>query len=395
MSTRWRAVILPLLLAAAIAAVIVAGIHWGGAATTPTTPDALHRPEPTLEEMADWRCAGRDAGHRGWWAGELESLPEECWRYELGRRSLAAPIVADGVVYFGGEEGDVVALSLADGAELWRVELGGPVRGAPAWDGERLYPALGRGALVALDPQTGAELWRAELSGPVDTGPTPYGNLLYLGDEAGVLHAVDRLTGENLWSHAGAAPILSHPAVDAETVYYADQAGVVHALDRLSGVERWRVRLESRVYGGVVLDGERLFAVSRTGQVAALNAVDGTLLAQTDVGHPPVGLPVVGDEHLLLATDRARLYRLDINELVGRWEVKLGDYPGGGPLAVGGVVVCPTWFGKLRAYGLGEGELLWELDSPGAFCDAPPAFDETTGTLVVLYQDGTLIAYGR
>jgi outer membrane protein assembly factor BamB len=388
----WRYLVLPFSLLAVIAAALILVVNSNGCEQE-SEPDALHRPEPTPEEMTAWACAGGDWTHRSAWSFDYSGQPIELWRYELGQRSLAEPVAAGGLVFLAGESGAVAALDAATGQARWTAELDGPVRGAPAVDDERVYLTLGRGGVAALDLADGATVWRTELPDNADVGPVPYGNLLYQADESGALSALDRLTGELIWRVETGAPLLSLPAVDAERVYIADQAGVVIALGRSDGAEHWRVQLESGAYGGVTLGDQTLHVAVRSGQLAALRCSDGSLAAQTDVGHPPVGAPAFRNGELILASDQARLFRIDAAEMVGRWEAKLGDYPGGGPVIAGEAVICPTWFGRLRAYNLADGEAVWTIESPGAFCDARPTLDDA-GRLHVLHQDGTLICYG-
>ncbi len=72
-----------------------------------------------------------------------------------------APVVADGLVFFGSSADDTVrALEVTSGDARWRFTAGGPVRFAPQfWDG-RLYVASDDGFLYCLRADTGGLLWK-------------------------------------------------------------------------------------------------------------------------------------------------------------------------------------------------------------------------------------------
>jgi outer membrane protein assembly factor BamB len=57
---------------------------------------------------------------------------EDLWRFEANHEIYGSPIVVDGVVYFGSDDGSLYALDVASGEELWHYETGGFVGSSPA-----------------------------------------------------------------------------------------------------------------------------------------------------------------------------------------------------------------------------------------------------------------------
>src|SRR5262245_6141823 len=49
------------------------------------------------------------------------------WKFQTGDRIVSSPVYADGAIYFGGDDGNVYAVSATDGRQLWRYRTGGPV----------------------------------------------------------------------------------------------------------------------------------------------------------------------------------------------------------------------------------------------------------------------------
>ena len=121
-------------------------------------------------------------------------------------------------LFFGDPLGAVHAVALANGKELWRVtvsdHIGGLVTGTPAYAGGRLYVplssaeevmALGpeyaccsfRGSVSALDAATGKLLWRTHT---IEAAPAP---------------VAKTANGKELWGPSGAG-VWSSPTVDSK-----------------------------------------------------------------------------------------------------------------------------------------------------------------------------------
>lgn len=54
------------------------------------------------------------------------------WRFEAGAAIMAAPLLADGRLFFGAADGRFYSLAASDGEELASLQLGGSVVGTPA-----------------------------------------------------------------------------------------------------------------------------------------------------------------------------------------------------------------------------------------------------------------------
>ena len=62
----------------------------------------------------------------------------------------ASPTVAGGVVYVGGNNGNLYALDAISGSELWHYNTGSPIVSAVTIDHGVLYLGLRAGAIIAL-----------------------------------------------------------------------------------------------------------------------------------------------------------------------------------------------------------------------------------------------------
>ncbi len=164
------------------------------------------------------------------------------WKTPLTLNPWAGPTVAGDVVLVGcssvrlepkeiaGAQGEVVAVSLGDGAVKWR----------------RAFPA---GVVSAIAVKNQIAVFTAT---------------------DGKVRAVDLASGEENWTLDGGAPFFASAAVAGDSVFVADLKAVVRSIDLKTGTLRWKlslgadptVKAPGMVYGGPIVSGGRLFVAT-------------------------------------------------------------------------------------------------------------------------------------
>jgi serine/threonine-protein kinase len=150
----------------------------------------------------------------------------------FGEFGAGAIAVAGGVVYAGvdDQKGTVVAVSVASGKTLWRQSLGAAAFPASLASANgvvfagmlrSLQSSGSAGAeLYALNATTGRQLWSVPVDGGVNAGPVAVGGAVYTGSADGVLGAWQANTGNKLWSYTAAGPVGSLSVVAGSRVYF-------------------------------------------------------------------------------------------------------------------------------------------------------------------------------
>ena len=245
-----------------------------------------------------------------------------------------------GDLVLAGAEGELVALSVDDGAERWRTKTGGSDR--VATDGSVAYVGgEGSGTLTSLSLKDGAEQWHLDLDTARILTPTviqdglvaagrdnPGGHNLVVGlatdgtrrwrwepldrgrlaaftvagdqvlvasdVEDTTIQAIDRRTGGNLWTRTLNGQGQMIPVVADETLYIGGSEFGVVALDTANGDVRWALPLEGLTAGGVAVTGGLVIAAigeeGGRGRVVALaDPADPRLAARPSV--PPTSSP--------------------------------------------------------------------------------------------------------
>jgi len=207
------------------------------------------------------------------------------WSFErqlpsLTLRGNPSPVLgANGLVYVGYEDGDLVALRATDGVKVWEqavaqaegrsdldrlADIDGEVVASP--DG--VFAASYKGKVAALSPDNGSPMWSHSMTsyGGLARG----GDTLFASDASGVVWALDRNTGNALWKQDGLGyRWLSTPAVQDGYIVVGDLEGYLHWLKPDTGAIVARDRI-----------GGRHDAIRATPQVSS----DGTLVAVTTKG---------------------------------------------------------------------------------------------------------------
>jgi outer membrane protein assembly factor BamB len=243
------------------------------------------------------------------------SEEEVCGDEEPQKRDLqgiyAAPVVSQGLVYFGGWDGNVYALDADTGDCVWDFETNDPIIGGLVLAGGRLFAASTDGNLYALDPATGIEQARAH-AGDVWSRPAVANGLLYIASVDGELRAFDTDTLEEVWEFSATAGLLTDPILLDGTIVVGGIGERLYGVDASTGNEKW-------VFGGAtnwfwgrpLADGDSVYATNLDSRVFAIDAATGERRWQFDGMAPIRGGAVVAGGIVIAADDNGNVYGID------------------------------------------------------------------------------------
>ena len=241
----------------------------------------------------------------------------ERWRSRVTSEVLAPPVGTDEVIIVRSADGVFTALQARDGTRLWGHNTTLPVltlRGAstPLLAEGLMIAGLDDGRLLLLDLATGSPIGERRLAVPsgrteverlvdIDADPQLFGEVLYAVAYQGALGALDMNRGELLWSrdfsaHAGLV-------VDERAVYLPHTDGEVWAVNRHNGEVLWRQpALRGRQPTAPASVGDHLVIGDFAGYVHWLTKRDGEIVARSRTDSAGlIGTPaVVGNRVLML-----------------------------------------------------------------------------------------------
>lgn len=328
--------------------------------------------------------------------------------------SFNPPIVYDGTIYFGADDGNFYALDVDSGYMRWIFKTRAPINSVPYADEETVYFGSNDGRVYAVSRGDGRELWSFQTDATVQSLILRYEDLIIFTSDRGASHFLDPDGNEvhripnPIWSYHtfqvyegviywapappergvsfGAYDIdrrsylwfadkddpyavwYSFPALRGRTMYYATggvRGGSLEfnylAVDRTTGSEIWRDTQESWFDDGSLYDPVPLF-------------IDNLKLL--DYLAPALWRNLViftSGDHVVRAFDAG----------TGReaWRVTLEQPTSSAPTVAGnrlyfGVRGDPLPGGRparLICLAANNGRMLWEMELDGAVLSAPVA----------------------
>ncbi|WP_254063407.1 outer membrane protein assembly factor BamB [Rhodanobacter sp. L36] len=208
------------------------------------------------------------------------------WVYDQGNvpllslRGNGGLLAANGVVFFGSDDGKLVALRQDNGQKLWEQKLGSgegrtdidrldDVDGSILLDGSTLFGAAYHGSLMAVDGPSGRPLWTHPFStfdSLADAGTSIYG----VADDSGVW-AFDKNGGADIWKNAALKyRWVTGPAVQGNYVVVGDMEGYIHWLQIGDGAMAGRERLSKKaIRAQPLVAGDTVYVEDVKGRIGA------------------------------------------------------------------------------------------------------------------------------
>lgn len=218
------------------------------------------------------------------------------WKRDLASRTETSPVVVDGIVYVGSENGTVYALRARDGSVKWSKRFGGAVKGGLAYYRGALFFGDYAGEVHSVRARDGKVRWTTGSGGTLGLGDgqfyatasVAFGRV-YIGNTNGSMYSFAASDGKLAWRKGTGAYVYSSAAVAdprgvGPTVYFGSYDGTVYALDARTGRTRWSREAGGRISGGVDLLGDLLFYSTLEGRTDAVSAARGTKVWTTGRG---------------------------------------------------------------------------------------------------------------
>lgn len=188
------------------------------------------------------------------------------------------------------------------------------------------------------------------------------------------------------------------PAVWNNYVLTADIKGLVTAFDRESGNIVWEVNLKEPLSGGISANAGLVAVGSKKANVIVLNVEDGSEIWRKEVSSEVLAKPAIDGTMIVVRTADGKIFALDSNDGCQEWFYdrvipNLTIRGTSAPLITNGVVLTGFANGKIAAFNLDTGDLMWEqrVSSPRGSSDISRIVDVDTTPVVfgnVLYGAG-------
>jgi outer membrane protein assembly factor BamB len=270
----------------------------------------------------------------------LTSGKSSFWSDDVPAKIAGGLSIAYETVFFGTENGEVVALDANTGEQKWLAKVKGEILAAPAIDEGVVLINTGSGVLFALDAGTGEQKWSYESDVPPlslrgISAPAAVNGGAIVGTANGKLAVSIIGNGQTAWEQVISSPtgsteldrivdIDSKPLVIAGIIYVISYDGSLASVELRSGRVIWKRDYKS--YRRVTATQSNLFVVDVNSNVYALDSRNGVelwsqsglkqrnLTAATPVGDYIVAGDNFGYLHWFNQSDGKIVARLEVGD---------------------------------------------------------------------------------
>jgi outer membrane protein assembly factor BamB len=293
------------------------------------------------------------------------------------------PIVVDGKVFFVVADNSstnkdewthaINAIDASSGKELWRSPTTtGWITSTPAvYNGVLCVGDNVNGKIYTINIVDGTERWTFSTKGSIEASPAIVEGTLFIGSNDSNMYAIDVASGAEKWNSPAEVHLYSSPAVIENTVFASCSDGLI-AFDAASGVEQWRFDTgDVPCPSPAVVDGTVYIGGGETFGDRYLHALDASsgeerwrYHLQEDYG-VWISSPAVHMETVVIASDGARMYGIDVTNGKERWTLDTELFPSApeSPILVDNIVFDIWQQNACSARDLHTGKELWHFDT--------------------------------
>ena len=201
------------------------------------------------------------------------------WSTLIGKASESSPAVGEGIIAFGTDSGDIVALDVSTGKEKWHYNTGAiEIKSSPVIADGTLFVGSNDGSVYAITTDKGALKWKYSTSNNVESSPSVRNGVVYFGSTDSNFFALDALTGNVIWKFPNSGSVLSGPAISNDIVYFGTRNNFIYALDANSGKTLWKNSTgqnDKDYITSPAISGNMLFAATHSGLLFAYSGTVG------------------------------------------------------------------------------------------------------------------------
>jgi outer membrane protein assembly factor BamB len=321
------------------------------------------------------------------------------WTYEAGDSIESSAAIADGVVYVGVGNGDLIAVDLDSGALRWKYATGHFIgESSPAVGGGAVFIGDLDGTLHAVSARDGQRLWTFKTNAEIKSSPVLVSaqgtDLVLIGSYDQHLYALEARTGKLRWKFETEGPVHATPAVHDGLAFIAGCDETFRAIRIADGTQAYAITAGAYTGASPVIDGDRAYFGTFNFEVMALDlkARKVAWRYSEPAGQFPFYSSAALSSGKIVVGGRDKLVHA-IDAATGRpaWAFATRARVDSSPAVAGGRVYIGSSDNRFYVLDLASGSKLWEFDA-GASISASPAI--AASRVVIGTQDGVLYCFG-
>lgn len=353
---------------------------------------------PGEEVGTAWPVFRGSRGLHGVAPGGLSQQLELLWSFEAGGAVTSSPVVADGRVYVGSDDGKLHCVDARTGEGLWAFETEDMIEAPPLVVDGRVYIGSSDFFFYALDAKTGELAWKFETDDKI-LGGANYARVdgklrIVVGSYDTRLYCFDAETGTELWRYTTENYVNGTPAVLDDRVVFGGCDAVLHVVSITTGEATGSIPLgpDCHIAGSVALADGRVYFGHYGNQFLCVDLAKQELVWSYDSDrHAFFSSPSLGTDRVVFGGRDRHLHCVDRKTGEELWSFPTRRKVDGSPVIAGERVVFGSGDGRVYILALADGKELWTYDVGKAVGTSPAVTD---GTIYLGANDGLLYAFG-
>jgi outer membrane protein assembly factor BamB len=317
------------------------------------------------------------------------------WKFKSHGKIFSSPVISDGIVYIGSEDGNLYAIDQKNGKQVWKFATGGAVHSSAAVYNNMVCFGSFDGNYYAVNAKTGSLVWKFKTGGEKKVGAkglwtmkpqdqymddlfdfflsSPVFNktknnlTVYFGSSDGSVYALNAANGKQNWVYKTNGLIHSSPALCNGKLYFGSWDTYMYAVDAGTGKLIWKfktgdqpgVHLMEGIQASPVCDNGFVYFGARDGYFYTLNADSGKLIWKYSAdGSWILTTAAIKDGVVYAGTSDTFLFlALDAKTGKEKFRYKANGYVYSSPAVAGNNAFFGDFTGKLTAVNLSTGKI--------------------------------------
>jgi parallel beta-helix repeat protein len=340
-----------------------------------------------------WPMFHHDLRHTGYTESPAPNTNQTLWNYTTDGLVESSPVVVDGVVFVGSNDGNVYALDQHTGAKIWNFTTGSAVHSSPAVAYGKVYVAAFDHKVFCLDAATGEHIWNYTTGGWMRSSPAVVDGKVYVGSDGGGVYCLNASTKTQIWNcPIGSWTYTSSPAVAYGRVYVGSVDGKVHCIDAATGAPIWNYTTDGWVVSSPAVAYGKIYVGSYDNKVYCLDAVTKELIWNYTALGDVHSSPAVAYGKIYVGSADGRVYCLNASTRAQIWNFTTGSAVYSSPAVADGKVYVGSFDNKTYCLDASTGVSIWNFTTGGNVYSSPAVAD---GMVFVGSNDNTTYAFGN
>ncbi len=198
------------------------------------------------------------------------------WKYQTNHPLANAPLLGKEKIYVFDRENTLYCLD-QEGQLLWKRKTEENITSELKENREKLYWGTEEGGLVAFNHEYGKKTWRFQAGGAIRSGPVFFDSWIIFGCDDGYLYFLSR-GGKLIDKFLIGGKIEASLLVDGKRLYFGSHDQYFYCLDLKKRKTKWRVKTGGKIFSQPVIKEKRVFFTSWDSALYSLNKNNGTIL---------------------------------------------------------------------------------------------------------------------